>query len=212
MNIYFANYDRNGMTVVEESKYQHAVGRQLLKTALLRAGVSKDFLSKEESLTFAYGPSGKPFFHDLPDVHFNISHTGGLVVCAVGNIPIGIDAERIRPYPKSVLRKMTDRECLYIQKSDRQDEAFMRVWTMKEAMIKLTGDGLAAFERTECVPGEVLHMYSKRTVCDEAAASGALSDIHCRQLVWQGQYVITAVENTNKNQDCIFSKKVYNRL
>ena len=56
----------------------------------------------------------------------------------------------------------------------------MRVWTMKEAMIKLTGDGLAAFERTECVPGEVLHMYSKRTVCDEAAASGALSDIHCR--------------------------------
>ena len=50
MNIYFANYDRNGMTVVEESKYQHAVGRQLLKTALLRAGVSKDFLSKEESL------------------------------------------------------------------------------------------------------------------------------------------------------------------
>lgn len=88
----------------------------------------------------------------------------------------------------------------------------MRVWTMKEAMIKLTGDGLAAFERTECVPGEVLHMYSKRTVCDEAAASGALSDIHCRQLVWQGQYVITAVENTNKNQDCIFSKKVYNRL
>ena len=140
MNIYFANYDRNGMTAVEESKYQHAVGRQLLKTALLRAGVSKDFLSKEESLIFAYGPSGKPFFHDLPDVHFNISHTGGLVVCAVG------------------------------------------------------------------------HMYSKRTVCDEAAVSGALSDIHCRQLVWQGQYVITAVENTNKNQDCIFSKKVYNRL
>ena len=62
MNIYFANYDRNGMTVVEESKYQHAVGRQLLKTALFRAGVSKDFLSKEESLIFAYGPSGKPFF------------------------------------------------------------------------------------------------------------------------------------------------------
>ena len=152
MNIYFANYDRNGMTAVEESKYQHAVGRQLLKTALLRAGVSKDFLSKEESLIFAYVPSGKPFFHDLPDVHFNISHTGGLVVCAVGNIPIGIDAERIRPYPKSVLRKMTDRERLYIQKSDRQDDAFMRVWTMKEAIIKLTGEGLAAFERTECEP------------------------------------------------------------
>ena len=132
-------------------------------------------------------------------------------MCAVGNAPIGIDAEKIRPYPQSVLRKMTDRERLYIQGSDRPDEAFMRVWTMKEALIKLTGEGLAAFERTECVPGEALHAYSKRSGCDEAAVSGELSGIHCRQLVWQGQYVITAVESANKNQDCIFSKKVYNR-
>ena len=147
MNIYFANYDRNGMTAVEESKYQHAVGRQLLKTALLRAGVSKDFLSKEESLIFAYGPSGKPFFHDLPDVHFNISHTGGLVVCAVGNIPIGIDAERIRPYPKSVLRKMTDRERLYIQKRERDLRLLKGQNVCRERYCICTARGRCAMKR-----------------------------------------------------------------
>ena len=130
----------------------------------------------------------------------------------VYNMSVGTPDFKPAQHIMDAVSEAADRERLYIQKSDRQDEAFMRVWTMKEAMIKLTGDGLAAFERTECVPGEVLHMYSRRTVCDEAVVSGALSDIHCRQLVWQGQYVITAVENTNKNQDCIFSKKVYNRL
>lgn len=202
MNIYIANYDSNGMLPREESRYQHATGRLLLQTALLRAGISREFLSKEESMIFAYGPSGKPFLRELPDVHFNISHTKGLVVCAVSTSPVGIDAEKIRPYPKSVLRKMTEKERTYVQQSHSPDEAFMRVWTMKEAMIKLTGEGLSALEKTECVPGKVL--------CSGVAVSGGtpvydgMSDIHCRQMIWQGQYVITAVENTNKKQDCIF--------
>ena len=185
MNIYIANYDSSGMTAGEESRYQHDAGRRLLKTALLRDGISTDFLSKEDSLVFAYGTSGKPFLRELPDAHFNISHTKGLVVCAVSQVPVGIDVEKIKPYPKSVLRKMTEKEVLYIKQSDSPDEAFMRVWTMKEAMIKLTGEGLQAFSKTECVPGKT-------------------PNIRCRQMLWQGQYVITAVENTNKNQDCIF--------
>lgn len=183
MSIYIENYDSSGMMPREESRYQHTAGRRLLKTALLRMGISidLDFLSADENLIFEYGPSGKPFLSDLPDVHFNISHTKGLIVCAVGTAPVGIDTERIRPYPQSVLRKMTEKECLYIKQSDTPDEAFMRVWTMKEAMIKLTGEGLSALEKTECVP-----------------LSGGRPGIHCRQMLWQGQYVITAVENINK--------------
>ena len=216
MNIYIANYDSSGMTAREESRYQHAAGRRLLKTALLRAGISMDVLSKEESLIFAYGASGKPFLRELPDVHFNISHTKGMVVCAVSQVPVGIDAEKIKPYPKSVLRKMTEKERSYIEESDSPDKAFMRVWTMKEAMIKLTGEGLAALTKTECVPGEVLcsdmAVSGGTSVSGEKTVCNSVSDFHCRQMIWQGQYVITAVENTNKNQDCIFSKKVYNRL
>ncbi len=113
---------------------------------------------------------------ELPNIQFNISHTKGLVVCAIGTASLRIDAEKIRPYPGSVLRKMTEEERVYIQSAGDQDEAFMRVWTMKEAMIKLTGEGLAAF-------------------CSCKMCSGKpLSGMTCRQMLWQGQYVITAIE------------------
>ena len=48
--------------------------------------------------------------------------------------------------------------------------------SMKEACIKMTGEGLAAFERTECIPGQ------------------SLPGIRYRQFIWQGRYVVTAVE------------------
>jgi len=179
MKIYMAGYDSSSLTPGQESRYQHVMGRRLLQTALSREGIQMDISEDEkETEQFAYGPFGKPFLKELPDMHFNISHTKGLVVCAVGEAAVGIDAEKIKPYPRSVLRKMTEAERAYIQlQCDvRQDEAFMRVWTMKEAMIKMTGKGLAAFSDTECVPGKML------------------SGMTCRQMLWQGQYVITAIE------------------
>ncbi len=178
------------MSPREESRYQHSAGRRLLQTALLQEGMIIDVSDEKDEGLFAYGSLGKPYLREWPDIHFNISHTKGLAVCAVGRTSVGIDAEKIKPYPKSVLRKMTEAECCYIRNSERSNEAFMRVWTMKEAMIKLTGEGLAAFSGTECVPG--------RTI----------PGIVCRQMIWQGQYVITAVEKMNENQDCILEKKV----
>lgn len=72
---------------------------------------------------------------------------------------------------------MTEEERVYIQSAGDQDEAFMRVWTMKEAMIKLTGEGLAAFAAAKCVPGKPLSRDDMSVRCS-----------------WQGQYVITAIE------------------
>lgn len=190
MKIYIVNYDSDNMSPAEESRYQHEAGRRLLQTALSREGVFIDVSDEQNDLIFAYGPSGKPCLRELPDIHFNISHTKGLVVCAVGRTSVGIDAEKIKSYPRSVLRKMTEEEKSYIQCADYQDEAFMRVWTMKEAMIKLTGEGLAAFSNTECIPGK------------------ALSGILWRQMLWKGQYVITAAEKMHQNRDCILEKKV----
>lgn len=178
MKIYFINYDSEGMTPKEEGRKQHVLGRRLLRLALIREGISIEVpLENNDSQIFYYGPSGKPFLRERPDIHFNISHTKGLVVCAIGTHVVGVDAEQIRPYPGSVLRKMTEKERFYIQHATNADEAFMRVWTMKEAVIKWTGEGLAAFSKTECIPG---HMPD---------------DQRFRQMVWQGRYVITAVEN-----------------
>ena len=176
MKIYIANYDIGSMTPGQESRHQHMLGRQLLQTALSREGIPGDISDENGLCALTYGPYGKPFLRELPNIQFNISHTKGLVVCAIGTASLGIDAEKIRHYPGSVLRKMTEEERVYIQSAGDQDEAFMRVWTMKKAMIKLTGEGLAAFAAAKCVPGK------------------PLSGMTCRQMLWQGQYVITAIE------------------
>ena len=174
MTIYYVNYDSEGMTTGEEAEKQHTLGRELLAFALHQEGLA---VSGSLENQLAYGPSGKPCLRGLPDVHFNISHTKGLVACAMSQKPVGIDVERIKPYPKSVLRKMTERERFYIQHAVNPDEAFMRVWTIKEAVIKRTGEGLAAFFKTEYV------------LEDFKENQGF------RQMLWQGQYVITALES-----------------
>ena len=90
------------------------LGRQLLQTALSREGIPGDISDENGLCALTYGPYGKPFLRELPNIQFNISHTKGLVVCAIGTASLGIDAEKIRPYPGSVLRKMTEEERVYI--------------------------------------------------------------------------------------------------
>lgn len=189
MRIYLESYDRGifqgkipnegpgknaqRKAILQENDYQHEAGWQLVQFALSES-VGLKLWENEALLTF--GETGKPYLSTRPDIHFNLSHTAGLVSCVVGSRPVGIDAEKIRPFPRAVLRKLTEKERIYIQSSERQDEDFMRVWTMKEACIKMTGEGLAAFERTECIPGQ------------------SLPGIRYRQFIWQGRYVVTAVE------------------
>lgn len=102
------------------------------------------------SIRFARGENGKPWAVDL-NAHFNISHSGHLVVCAVSEKPVGIDAERIRP----VRAKLADRVCTpaelaYVREAPGwgetlTDEAmirFFRIWTAKEAYFKWAGTGI----------------------------------------------------------------------
>ncbi len=174
MQIYLESYDREiFQNKMPENDYQHEAGWQLVQFALSESFGMK--ISKDEAW-LNFGEAGKPYLSNRPDIHFNLSHTSGLVTCVVGSRPVGIDAEKIRSFPWAVLRKLTEKERIYILSSEKQDEAFMRVWTMKEACIKLTGEGLAAFERTECIPGQ------------------PLPGIRYRQFIWQGMYVVTAME------------------
>lgn len=41
--------------------------------------------------------AGKPWFPELPRLFFNLSHSGGLILCGVGRAPLGVDIERLRP-------------------------------------------------------------------------------------------------------------------
>ena len=87
-----------------------------------------------------YAGNGKPVYSGL-DTYFNLSHAGTCVVCAVSDRAVGIDIERPRKNAIKVAERFfTQAECDWIGDDSLR---FARIWTLKEAYAKLTGDGIA---------------------------------------------------------------------
>lgn len=70
--------------------------------------------------------------------YLSLSHSYGLVACAVDQRPVGVDVERIRPVPPRLLGLLSEEERAYV----RCDADFFRLWTLKEALIKCRGGHL----------------------------------------------------------------------
>jgi 4'-phosphopantetheinyl transferase len=104
-----------------------------------------------QSWRFTARQHGKPDVDTalgLPDLQFNLSHTRGFVACAISIAnAVGIDVEAasrnpdievadrfFSPHEVAILRAMP---------AERQPETFLRFWTLKEALIKATGEGLS---------------------------------------------------------------------
>lgn len=84
---------------------------------------------------------------DFP--YFNFSHCKTGIACAVSDNPIGIDVERIgRKTDESLIRYVfNEEEASHVLSSDHQGVEFTRLWTTKEALVKLTGSGIADSEQ-----------------------------------------------------------------
>jgi 4'-phosphopantetheinyl transferase len=64
---------------------------------------------------------------------------------AVSETPIGIDIEAIRPFNEGLMRKtMNSEEQTYILSSLNPEIEFIRLWTQKEAYVKMQGTGIIA--------------------------------------------------------------------
>lgn len=111
--------------------------------ALARHMLWKEFHIPLES-RIAYGEFGKPYLFDYPEAHFNISHSGQYVACAVCNRPIGVDVQIITPYhPDVAMRVCSSSELAQINANSDKTEEFTKIWTMKEAYVKQIGLGFS---------------------------------------------------------------------
>lgn len=117
---------------------------------LARMGLADQCGVDPASIRFARTEEGKPYAVGL-DIHFNISHSGDLVVCAVADRPVGIDAEKIRSVKSRLACKVcTPGELDWLRAApgwgdELTGEAmvrFFRIWTSKEAWFKWTGTGI----------------------------------------------------------------------
>lgn len=65
------------------------------------------------------GKHGKPYWKGKEEIQFNVSNTNGLVVCALSDTQIGVDAEGIRKIRLPVIRRCcAPEEAAYITEGD----------------------------------------------------------------------------------------------
>ncbi len=117
-----------------------------------------------------YNEHGKPSFtpsliHSFTP-YFSISHCKEGIAVAIDDQPIGIDIEAIRHADEDlIVRTMNEVEQSQITKNEvnralaaenhqspiESARAFTRLWTRKEAVLKLNGTGIEGFEQLQSI-------------------------------------------------------------
>ncbi|MBS1518085.1 MAG: 4'-phosphopantetheinyl transferase superfamily protein [Bacteroidetes bacterium] len=131
-------------------RYKFPVDKQnyIICRGNLRKILSEYTNEAPQKIRFEYSDKGKPFLKNS-EIFFNLSHSGERCVIAVSRAEnLGIDIERIREV-KDLLnisaKYFSETEFDLIKKSPPKirTELFFRIWTLKEAFIKATGEGLS---------------------------------------------------------------------
>lgn len=93
---------------------------------------------------FKTGKYGKAYICNYENVHFNLSHSGKIVLCAISDMEVGADVEYIDPEIDLDIAKnyFFNREYKSIMKSDNPSEEFFNYWVLKESYMKYTGLGM----------------------------------------------------------------------
>ncbi len=137
--------ERNHRYRFEKNRFSDCVTR-----ALARDVLSKYADRKPESWTFFKGEHGKPEVLNPPiPLRFNLSHTSRRIVCVVTPVyDVGIDIEHTER-KNDVLaiadRYFSEREVVDLFKLpiERQADRFFDYWTLKEAYMKASGEGIS---------------------------------------------------------------------
>jgi 4'-phosphopantetheinyl transferase len=134
-----AERERCDRIIHPAGRHNYIVARGRLRLLLGR------YLSLAPDLVeISVGDRGKP---QVEGLEFNLSHSGDLVAYVLGAVPVGIDVERRRSLNMDglVRRFFTPPEKEEWQNLPvaERETAFFQAWTIKEAYVKATGQGLA---------------------------------------------------------------------
>jgi 4'-phosphopantetheinyl transferase len=161
------------------ARWQFVAGRARLRRLLggyLRLPPSE--------VPITYTAAGKPVLADSAvDLHFNVSHSHGLVVVAVASRPVGIDIERLRMVdnPEGLIRRFfsqVEQETYLALPAILREEGFFRGWTSKEALIKARGLSIA------CLGDFDVELHPDRPAALLAARHRDLADSSWRMAAW----------------------------
>jgi len=122
------------------------ISRVLVKTVLAdKLGISP------HEVNLQLHPNGKPFVQGSKAVHFNLTHSADVILLAVTEEgEIGVDIEQVnREFEwRRVDSVLAQSEIEWIKEKELTDSSnvyqrFFQIWTLKEAYIKCTGEGMS---------------------------------------------------------------------
>lgn len=119
----------------------------LLQNALEQAGIAPD------DQVFAFTDAGKPYLPHIPELHFSLSHSGSWAACAVSDHPVGVDVELPRCSMAVAKRHFHPEELRALENLSQPEQAdqLNRLWTGKEAFLKMLGCGITVPLDSFCI-------------------------------------------------------------
>ncbi len=142
------------LTAEEQKKYaryrkEDAKNNFLCARIILREEFRKMGIPFNQEISF--NKYNKPFLADYPDFHFNISHSGNLVMLGFSKYPLGVDIEKIITFSKKKLMHLSkivfheaEVQLLSHHNENEAQLLFTKLWTIKESFIKAIGEGFYA--------------------------------------------------------------------
>lgn len=135
----------------DEFTAAHLVARTVVGELL---GVRARSVVLEQRCPECGGEHGKPHVRNHPEVHVSWSHSHGWVGAAASHLAVGIDLEA--PWeveralePGLLRRTATPEETAIIEAAADPRAAFLRMWVLKESLIKVGRIALADFARAD---------------------------------------------------------------
>jgi len=111
---------------------------------LLRYALCEEF-GIDEAVNFEYNEYGKPLLQGYAHIHFNLSHCKSAVACVLSDSEVGVDVQEIRPVSDKLKKRvLTNEEWEMYCNIALQPEYFTKIWTIKEAYAKKSGQGISS--------------------------------------------------------------------
>lgn len=144
-------------------------------------------------INIEYNEFGKPFIQGKNNFSFNISHSGKWVVIAYGDVPVGVDIEKVCSKEEQMpIEAFTREERAYINGVVNEDRAkrFTQTWTLKESYVKYIGTGLSTDLNSFSIVIEDTIKVKKRNGVEEKIK------LECRLL--EADYYLSTCSSENK--------------
>jgi 4'-phosphopantetheinyl transferase len=144
--------DRAASFAMDEWRNRWSAARGTLREVLGRA-----LRIGPDAVALRYRRHGKPELDPAcsplaADLRFNLSHSGKRALIALGRVEVGADVEHLKKRrTDDIARRFFapgEQRRLFELTPDERERGFFRLWTCKEAFLKVTGEGLSRSTRS----------------------------------------------------------------